>query len=328
MTLILGAHLGDGVGLVGDTRVTVTYSDGHLEHFDDCQKIYNLIGCLVGVAGDLKAAHLTIAEIISRSLYDLSPSEAVHRCAQADWIESELKKAHSAVVREQRDLTSRRFNLILANEDVTVARPKTVVPENRGGGFILDNSISLRARMLRRGGESRCSVISAAFPDCALRSLTPGEVIYVGSGDYIDEVVQEDIAVIPPGATAKHAWQRFSMLMGNYKTSQSKFPDDTFNLIEHALFMGDGVLESMFTTFNAWPKNGVPQNSYSWGDMSDWQQEWGDKMFGESITYSTGFDPDILNCSIYDYKLERTLRLRMIANVLQDLGAQYETAHG
>jgi hypothetical protein len=74
MTLVVGLHLGDTVGIVADTRVTVR--DGtHLIYRDDALKIFQRPPLIIGLAGDAISAEALVTTFQLQHLVPLAEPE-------------------------------------------------------------------------------------------------------------------------------------------------------------------------------------------------------------------------------------------------------------
>jgi hypothetical protein len=172
MTFIVGANLGDGVGLVGDTRVTTRYQDGTLTYFDDCQKIYPLPTLMAGVAGDLLAAHRVLERLINGFLRELNEDDALDCSGDLHCLIAALRRAHEQAVSSEPYLRGRRFGFVLASEDYRAFRNtgKTIDREvqPKFDPQVLDRSFRTRAKFLSRPNVkagTRYLVFSVRFPD-------------------------------------------------------------------------------------------------------------------------------------------------------------------
>src|SRR5262245_19905984 len=110
MTLIVGAHLGDGVGVLGDTRLSVTHrKTRRTTYYDDCQEIYSFPSVLVGVAGDLRSASRFLLRFYQQHLMDQPKEEALYRSSERDVLSDLLCFEYDRAVWDGQIEPERRF---------------------------------------------------------------------------------------------------------------------------------------------------------------------------------------------------------------------------
>jgi len=181
MTFLVGVHLGDAVGVLADTRVTVQHSS-RIEYFDNALKVYHRPPLIIGLAGNAIASDLLATKFQLEHMVPLAAREAYARSVDADWMISRLNNAYSDALREGVIDQSDQFALVIATENSMALAGD--LPSTGDFSGLLNATISSSARAVSRdeGEHGQRLVFVMDFPFGKVEVAPPAAVVMRGSG--------------------------------------------------------------------------------------------------------------------------------------------------
>lgn len=305
MTFVVGIHLGDAVGVLGDTRVTVC-GGPRVEYFDNALKVYQRPPLLIGLAGDAIASDLVVTKFQLDHLVPLGTAEAYARAVDADWVTSRIGETYDAALRQGLVDQDTQFSLIIAAEDSVGlgVRPS----ERRDSvGILSDATVASSASVVSvdEGEAGKRLVLAMDLPSRRLDLAHPGTVVMRGSGTISE-------AFLRTKTTALCAWglsfgDRLASIAREMLRAAEHIDDPSFNAVVLGWARSHGYAESVLQDLASWPGYSAPPESYAWDPFDE-----GDRI-PECSPYAVGSDLDDFELGwIYDVGRRRKLRIEPI----------------
>lgn len=312
MTLVVGAHLGDAVGIVADTRVTHTESGGTAKFFDDALKVYMLPHCLVGIIGAAWPAATLLEAFRDECLMELSLRGEFSNVVDISWMREKLVGVFQR--RCGTRLTGReRFSCVFACE-VEFERTDDDTPAGalQPTKAITDSTFRSQARVLTRPDAlmDKRTVFSIEFPSTRIETTRPGDVIVLGSGAGSERLLASRTSAYacPSGISLG---SRIGALGIDIGTAAVMANERSFNGIAIGLAVSRGYLEATLNSFQRWPADSEPKSTYSWLPMNTTDKT----EIPKSIPFAVGLDVREANVAwIYDLAESKKLCLRSFLN--------------
>ncbi|NVO10042.1 MAG: hypothetical protein HXX16_08795 [Bacteroidales bacterium] len=309
MTLVVGSHFGDSIGIVCDTRVTLSQENGIKKYYDAFQKVYYNNPFIVGFAGAIDAAtKIWIPFYKEHFINKLSePKEILlKKSVDTEWIFSTLKAQYEYSIEKNIISPNSRFIIILAAENFIELKKTGVKNENNNfinaGNMSIENFTNFFSKSDTMNANHR-KLIAISFPEKEIREANPGEKIIIGSGDYIDKFMLNETVLLLPELTAD---ARIAVKIGSLMTSIKTFSeianDPSFNGITIGMGFQDGGFEACYSLFNSFPSDAIDIENYNWQSTNKIEST-----MGELCNYKIGFDPDSYWAFILDFKNSRKL---------------------
>ncbi len=311
MTLVVGAHLGDAVGIAADTRVTRDYSDGTRKLSDDALKVYVFPHCLVGIVGSAQSAATFLNMFRLKCFARLSARDEFSNVVNIQWMHAHLVRVFERACAAGSLDRSRKFRCVFACEDTVAPQdPVRITAENptQHVSVVTDSSFGSQAKVLTQydAMPSRRVVFSIEFPSRQIQTAEPGEVIVVGSGALSEHRLKKRRTAYAITSELSLG-SRIGALAFDIGTAAKIADDTSFNGIVVGLAVRRGYIEATLNGFHHWPSHSEAQSGYEWRPM--------DSVDVAEIPHATPFavSLDIRESNvgwIYDLKLRRKVRLR------------------
>jgi hypothetical protein len=189
LTFVVGVHLGDAVGVLGDTRVTVQHTS-RIKYLDNALKVYNRPPLIIGLAGNAITSDLLATKFQREHLVPLATREAYARSVDKDWMVSNLNNTYSDALHEGTVDQSDQFSLVIAAEN---SMALAAHPSSTGdfSGFV-NATISSSARAVSVDGcePGHRLVFVMDFPSRNVEVAPPTAIVMRGSGTMSDSFLR------------------------------------------------------------------------------------------------------------------------------------------
>lgn len=308
MTLVVGMHLGDSVGVVADSRVTVRYRDGRMRRLDNAMKVYAFPPYFIAaVAGDAFAATGFLNSLLLRIATVCSPTEYFGGATDLSWMREHILQTYHSDLQDHLLEEGQRFACVLGTENLAavvelgeVTRAATLPPSISDSSF--ESSAAQLAHPVREGDRLR-TLFLVRFPEEQIEQTCTGHALYIGSGSgAAKQLRSRTTAMIPP----PDMWHgdRLAAAAVDVSTAQRLSGDSSFNGICFGISLSCGTLATTLHGFNRWPADSVSKDEYAWEDYNF-------EDVPESLPYSAGLDVAQLNTGwIYDAGTRKRMKLQ------------------
>lgn len=325
MSLVAAIHLGDAIGIIGDTRITARYNDGTIERKDDALKVYRFspFGFGVAVAGCVQSSVQLISELLQGSSWR-SDAGLFSDVVDLSWMVSNIEKAYkNALLKRFINQNHSRFKcLFIAEDSVSLRLPHGVNPSKDGWqkSGITDASIATSAQFWARFGESpHRLVFSIDFPNLQVEVARPGDVLLAGTGAKAEDLLRSKHTILNV-MTPMTFGDRLAAVGADLGRAAEVSEDISFNGIYLGFGISHGFLEVIYHGFQEWPKDSVPKQYYIWNPI-------GDELIFEG-SYSAGLDIENENVGwIYDPFEKQKLRVKSYFDPEMIIPIKQQTFH-
>lgn len=307
MTLVVGMHLGDAVGVVGDSRATLQYEDGRTVSLDNAHKVYAFPPYfVVGIAGDALSASGFVNSFYLRCFAASTQREAFERVIDLEWMKSHLLATYEAEIRDDLLSVSHPFRCVFACENTPALKESGDTPMEMSVPLtVSDASFNTSAAILTvpNAREGLRLVFSIAFPGGQIEVARPGNAILIGSGSIYETRLAQTSTLMAPVGAMSHG-DRLAAAAWDVSRAAQLAGDPTINGIYFGLAMSCGVPQTMLHGFHEWPDDSEPKEHYVWEpyDFSD---------VPVMIPYSAGLDVSETNVGwIYDAAARKRMKLQ------------------
>jgi len=314
VTFVVGVHLGDAVGVLADTRVTVQHSS-RIEYFDNALKVYHRPPLIIGLAGNAIASDLLATKFQLEHLVPLATREAYARSVDADWMISRLNNAYSDALREGAVDQSDQFALVIAAENSIVLAAD--LPSTGDFSGLLNATISSSARAVSvdecEPGQRLVFVMD--FPSGKVEVAPAAAVVMRGSGIISDSFLRtQHSALVGHHLTFV---DRLASIARDMVRAAEGVNHPSFNSAVLGWARSRGYAESVLQGLALWPKHSVLPESYAWEAFAE------DDRIPTVNPYSVGSDLHDLELGwIFDVRRQRKLRVQSIAKGIGFVDAQ------
>ena len=308
MTLIVGMHLGDSVGVVADSRATVRYRGGRMKYLDNALKVYAFPPYFIAaVAGDAFAATGFLNSLLLRLLTVGSPDEFFGAATDLSSMSEHILQTYQSDLQNNLLEKDQRFACVLGTEDlVRVAeldeapRATTLPPSISNASF--ESSAAQLARPVREGDRLR-TLFSVRFPEGRIEQARTGQAFYIGSGSGAAKQLSNRTTVLVPPSDMSHG-DRLAAAAVDVSTAHRLSGDSSFNGIYFGISLSCGALATMLHSFNSWPSDSMSKNEYEWEDYHF-------EDIPKLSPFSAGMDVAELNTGwIYDAGARKRMKLQ------------------
>lgn len=288
MTIVVGAHLGDGVGVAADTRVH--YGSDVIG--DDALKVYQYPPYfIVGIAGDALAAVTLLTDFYIRFFMRVTREQGFAQAVDHDWMQENLRHLY----RDLKRCHGRQFGLVFAADD-------TLLHFNPGGAHeptmnvaaLHNASFDTSAEVLTQVEDmpGKRLLMSLSFPDENCQIAGPGQVISIGSGVQFEPLLKSSVGVVVSDNLS--LGDRFAAFSRDLGTLDKLAADTSFNGFCIGIVYGRSDASLTLHGYHDWPHGSVPED-YEW-EPSDPRQD----AFPHMMPYTVGYDQrDIETAWIY-----------------------------
>jgi len=278
MTIVIGAHLGDGVGIAADTRV----SYGTAAFRDNALKVYLYPPYfIVGIAGDVMAAIHLLAHFYRRHFLNVSRRNGFRQAVNPLWMRQHLVDLY----KQLECCRGFRFRLVIAADDTLedfnargALEPTMSVTHFHGASFGASAS-TLTDQRYRSGNRL---LMGVAFPSGDIELAEPTEIISAGSGEKFFKALLDQSVLI--SARALSLTDRFAALSREIERLAMRSKTGSINPFCVGMVLGRGGIGLTLHSYQAWPNDSDP-GEYEW-EPSDPAADG----YVSSQVYSVGFD--------------------------------------
>lgn len=316
MTFAVGVHLGDAVGVLADTRVTVQRGQ-QTEYFDNALKVYHRPPLVIGLAGDAIASDLVVTKFQIEHLVPLSAEEAYACSVNADWMISTMEKAYHDALAEGRVDRTDQFSLIIAAENSLALGIRQ--PSTRDFAAILDAAItsSVRSVSVDDQDADQRLVFVMDFPSGKVERALPATVVMRGSGTISDKFLRTQHTALV--ARRLSFGDRLASIARDMLRAADGVNHPSFNSAVLGWARCRGYAESVLQGLTSWPKHSAPPESYTWEAFAE------EDRIPQLNPYSVGSDLHDMELGwIYDVRQQRKLRVQSIAQTIGSLAVRGE----
>jgi hypothetical protein len=302
VTLVVGVHLGDAVGLMADTRATIEHPDGRVVRRDDVLKVYNCPPVLAAFAGRARAASRLVGAYHQLMFGALDERTAYLRSVEEATVRAGLLGAYERCLAQNIVLPDELFSCVLAMENSPALRSSLPTGSTHHGVHAADFASS--TAMWSRADEHHAHrlVIAARFPSCDIEALEPGESILVGSGKSSEKLLAYQRTVVY--GQSMSFGDRIAAIGADFVRAATLTDDPSFNACMLGIGVGCGEIEGTLHGLHAWPTRGLPIEAYVW---TPWE---GNEGVPDATPFAAGLDRRHPNVGwIYDVRRRTKLRL-------------------
>lgn len=314
MTLVVGVHLGDTVGVLADTRVTV--QDGsRLEYYDNALKVYQRPPVIIGLAGNAISADLLVTKFQIEHLVPLATEEAYARSVDSDWMVSNIMSAYSDAIRESFVDREDEFAVIMAAENSAFLINKEPAVGNFMGVTNATIGASVRAVSVDEEEPGKRLVFVMDFPSGNVEVAPAGGCVMRGSGT-ISEVF------LRSRGTVQNGWQlsfgdRLASVAYDLVRAAEVVDHPSFNSVVLGWARCRGLTESVLHGLASWPKHSAPPDAYVWEALSE------EDPIPQVGAYCVGSDLHDFELGwIFDIERQRKLRVQPILKSIDPAGIE------
>jgi hypothetical protein len=266
MTLVVGVHLGDTVGVLADTRVTV--QDGsRTEYFDNALKVYQRPPLIIGMAGNAISSNVLATRFQLEYLVSLASDEAYARSVDADWMIPRVMRAYSDAMREGIVDREDEFALILAAENSVVLMNSQPTPSDFMGFSNATISASVPAVSLAEAEPGQRLVFVVDFPSGKVEVARPGGFVIRGSGA-VSEVFLRTRHTVLHGRQLSFG-DRLASIAWDMVRAAEVVDDASFNSAVLGWARCRGHTQSVLHSLASWPKHSVSPEVYAWEPLTE-----------------------------------------------------------
>lgn len=261
MTFVVGVHLGDAVGVLADTRVTVR-SRSKIQYFDNALKVYQRPPLLIGLAGDAIASDLLVTKFQLEHLVPLDTAEAYRCSVDPDWMLSKIQSTYENALRDHIIDPKICFSLIIAAENSVDLQLDS--PEPRDFVGILDATIanSAVAVSVAEVDEGQRLVFAIDFPSGRVDRARPGTVVMRGSGTVSEAFLRTQHTMLV--GTQLSFGDRLASIARDMLRAAEGREDPSYNAAVLGWARSYGSAESVLQDLASWPKHSAPPDFYCW----------------------------------------------------------------
>ena len=308
MTFAVGVHLGDAVGVLADTRVTVQRGK-RIEYFDNALKVYQRSPLVIGLAGNAISSDLVVTKFQLEYLVPLAIDEAYARSVDAEWMISRMEQAYHDALGEGTVDRNDQFSLIIAAENSIALM--TSQPSTRDFTGILNATItnSVRAVSVDEYEADQRLVFVIDFPSGDVERALPGAVIMRGSGTISDTFLSTQHTAL----VAQHLsfGDRLASIARDMLRAADGVNHPSFNPAVLGWARSCGYTMSVLQGLTSWPKHSAPPESYNWEPFAK------DDLIPQMNPYAVGSDLHDMELGwIFDVRKRRKLRVQSIAKTI------------
>ena len=318
MTFVIGAHLGDAVGVLADTRVTVHRSSG-VEYFDNALKVYQRPPLLIGLAGDAIASDLLVTKFQLRYLVSTDAVQAYAHAVDGPWMFSNLLATYDDVLKERLIHPDTRFSLIIAAENSAALEHDSVEVRNFIGTPNATISASVSSVSVDEREAGQRLVFAIDFPSRRIEKAGPGAAVIRGSGR-VSEVFLRARHSVLVGHQLSFG-DRLASIARDMLVAAEGLKDPSFNALVLGWARSYGYAESVLQNLIAWPEHSAPPESYIWEAFNP------EDMIPEVGLYAIGSDLHNFELGwVFDTQNKRKLRVQSVTKERlgkDDHGEQY-----
>jgi hypothetical protein len=308
MTLVVGMHLGDSVGVVGDSRVTIRHEDGRIARLDNALKVYAFPPYFIAaVAGDAFASTGFLNSFLLRLATVCSPSEYFRGATDLSWMSEHLLETYRSDIEEHLIAEDQRFACILGTENLVALEALGAVAHTLQLPWSVseasfESSATHLAHVVGDGDKLR-TLLSVKFPEGRIEQLNTGQAAYLGSGSGAAKQLRNRTTLMIPPANMSHG-DRLAAAAADVSDAQRLSGDSSFNGIYFGLSLSCGALATTLHGFNRWPSDSRPKDAYEWNADNF-------NNIPKLIPYSAGLDLNELNTGwIYDASTMKRTKLQ------------------
>jgi hypothetical protein len=308
MTFVVGVHLGDAVGVLADTRVTVKRGP-RIEYFDNALKVYQRPPLLIGLAGDAIASDLVVTKFQLEYLVPLETNEAYTRSVDLDWMISRLGKAYQDALGAGTVDRIDHFSVVIAAENsVALATDRPATSEFTG---ILNATIANSAQSVSVDDDEADErlVFVMDFPSGRVERALPATVVMRGSGRMSDTFLRTQHTAL----VARHLsfGDRLASIARDMVRAAEGVNHPSFNSAVLGWARSRGHAESVLQGLTSWPQHSAPPESYTWEAFSEQDR------IPQLNPYAVGSDLHDMELGwVFDVKQQRKLRVQPIAKTI------------
>ena len=307
MTLVVGAHFGNLVGISADTRVTCRHKNGEVRYADDALKIYQFPPFLVGIAGSAIPAMHTLHEF-RRENFPQGPSpESFRLSGDLDWMARRLVSSYENISQE---IEGQRFRLVFATCPSFLDPPHEAMnwPLSVKNG--ISKSFTDSTRPLTQGDQKQGLtplVFCVSFPDRQVTTAEPGAVLVAGSGAKHESFLMEKPSMMAVNGIGPG--DPMASVGRDMITVIETAGDSSVNAFIMGATIGPSILQYTIHSHIKWPSDTkVP--STRWVPMNQNEDQ---THVLKADDYSVGLDMAAINVGwIYDSSKNRKLPTRSL----------------
>lgn len=308
MTFTVGVHLGDAVGVLADTRVTVRRGQ-RIEYFDNALKVYQRPPLVIGLAGNAIASDLVATKFQLEYLVPLNTDEAYARSVDSDWIISRMERAYHDAIEEGTVNQNDQFSLVIAAENSVALG--TGQSSTRDFSGILNATIanSVRAVSVDDYEADQRLVFVMDFPSGSVECALPATVVMRGSGTISDTFLRTQHTAL----VAQHLsfGDRLASIARDMLRAAEGVNHPSFNSAILGWARSRGYTESVLQGLTSWPKHSAPPASYIWEAFAK------EDLIHQVNPYAVGSDLHDMELGwIFDVRKQRKLRVQSIAKTI------------
>jgi len=314
MTFVVGVHMGDAVGVLADTRVTVR-SRSKTEYFDNALKVYQRPPLLIGLAGDAIASDLLVTKFQLEHLVPLDTAEAYRRSIDGDWMLSKIKSTYENVLRHHMIDPEIKFSLVIAAENSWDLQPDSPEPHDFIGS--LDATIANSALAVSVAGEDEGQrlVFAIDFPSGRVDRARPGEVVMRGSGTVSEAFLRTQHTMLV--GTQLSFGDRLASIARDMLRAAEGSEDPSYNAAVLGWARSYGNAESVLQDLACWPEHSAPPESYRWEAFDE------EDVIPELSPYAVGSDLHDFELGwIFDVSNQRKMKVEAITKGLGTSGGR------
>lgn len=314
MTFVVGVHLGDAVGVLADTRVTVRQSSW-IEYFDNALKVYQRPPLIIGLAGNAIASELLVTRFQLEHLVPLAMNEAYARSVDADWMTSRLNETYLGALREGAVNQGDQFALIIAAENSVVLAAGSPATSDFRSTLNATIDQSARAVSLDEHEPGERLVFAMDFPSGTVEFAQSSGVVMRGSGTISDVFLRTRQTSL----LGRHLsfGDRLASIARDMLRAAEGVNHPSFNAAVLGWARCRGYAESVLQGLDSWPKHSVPPENYRWEEFGK------DDLIPTANPYSVGSDLHDWELGwIFDVKHQRKLRLQSVTKAIGPVPAQ------
>lgn len=285
MTLVMGAHLGDAVGIAGDTRV----SFGNGEFRDDALKVYQFPPFFIaGISGDAWSAVVLINEFYLHAFVGVSRQDGFRRAVDPDYVRKTLLELYA----DTADCHHHPFGIVYAADDTLLTlKPGESRQHTMDVAVIQSASFHQSAETLARteGVPGRRLLLSISFPEGKTATAGPGQVLLAGTGAKFEPSLMARPVAIHGAQLAMG--DRFAAMTGDMQPLAEIANDASFNGFSVGIALGWSDLSLTLHGYHHWPNGSRPEDC-EW-EPADPSADG----FPHMIPFSVGFDQGEINAA-------------------------------
>ena len=308
MTLVVGMHLGDSVGVVADSRTTVRYRDGRTRYLDNALKVYAFPPYFIAaVAGDAFAGTGFLNSLLLRLITVCSLDEFFGAATDLSQMREHILQTYHSDLQNNLLNKDQRFACVIGTENLVrvselgeTPRLATLPPSISDASF--ESSAAQMARPGREDDRLR-TIFSVRFPEGRIEQARTGQVIYIGSGSVAAKRLSHRTTVLFPPSDMSHG-DRLAAAAVDVSTAQELSGDPSFNGIYFGISLSCGAFATILHGFDSWPSDPVSKNEYAWEDYHS-------EDIPKLTPFSAGLDVAELNTGwIYDAGARKRMKLQ------------------